>query len=46
MSAIILVATLISAATVVAFVIISKGTPEPTVASMLRRPDLKEGENR
>ena len=46
MSAIILVATLISAATVVAFVIISKGTPEPTVASMLRRQDLKEGENR
>lgn len=46
MSAIILIAALITAATVVAFVIISKGTPEPTVASMLRRTDLKEGENR
>jgi len=46
MSLIILAITLITLATVVAFVIIAKGTPEPTVASMLRRKDLKEGENR
>jgi hypothetical protein len=46
MSLIILTITLITLATVVAFVIIAKGTPEPTVASMLRRKDLKEGENR
>ena len=46
MDAIILVATLLTAATAVALVIISKGTPEPTVASMLRRTDRKEGENR
>jgi hypothetical protein len=45
MDAIILIATLITTATVVAFVIISKGTPEPSVKSMLRR-DAKEGENR
>ena len=46
MSLIILTITLITLATVVAFVIIAKGTPEPTVASMLRRKDLREGENR
>ena len=46
MSIVILVAALVTAATVVTFVIISKGTPEPTVASMLRRTDIKEGENR
>ena len=46
MSAIILIATLITAATAVAFVVIAKGTPEPTVASMLRRRDLNEGDNR
>jgi hypothetical protein len=46
MSLIILTITLITLATVVAFVIIAKGTPEPTVASMLRQKDLKEGENR
>jgi hypothetical protein len=36
----------VTSATVVAFVIIAKGTPEPTVASMLRRKDLGKGENR
>jgi hypothetical protein len=46
MSLIILTITLITLATVVAFVIIAKGTPEPTVASMLRRKDLREGDNR
>ena len=46
MSAIILIATLITAVTAVAFVVIAKGTPEPTVASMLRRRDLNEGDNR
>lgn len=46
MSLIILTITLITLAIVVAFVIIAKGTPEPTVASMLRRKDLREGENR
>ena len=46
MSLILLTITLITLATVVAFVIIAKGTPEPTVASMLRRKDLREGENR
>ena len=45
MDAIILIATLITTATVVAFVIIAKGTPEPSVKSMLRR-DVREGENR
>jgi hypothetical protein len=46
MSLIILIVTLITAATVVAFVIIAKGTPEPTVASMLRRKDTNEGDTR
>ena len=46
MSEVMLIATLITTATVVAFVIISKGTPEPSVKSMLRRTDVKEGENR
>ena len=46
MSTLILVATFFTVATVVAFVIIAKGTPEPTVASMLRRKDNKEGNNR
>ena len=46
MSLIILTITLITLATVVAFVIIAKGTPEPTVASMLRRKDPKEGDKR
>jgi hypothetical protein len=46
MSIIILIAALITSATVVAFAIIAKGTPEPTVASMLRRSDLTEGDNR
>jgi len=46
MTLVILIATLIMTATVVAFVIISKGTPEPTVQSMIRRADRKEGENR
>lgn len=46
MSLIILTLTLITLATVVAFVIIAKGTPEPTVASMLRRKDLNQGNSR
>ena len=46
MSLIILVAALITSATVVAFVVVAKGTPEPTVASMLRRRDLKESDSR
>jgi hypothetical protein len=46
MSIIILVAALITSAMVVASVIIAKGTPEPTVASMLRRRDLKESDTR
>jgi hypothetical protein len=46
MDIIILIATLITTATVVAFVIISKGTPDPTVQSMLRSTDPKEGETR
>ena len=46
MSLIILTLTLITLATVVAFVIIAKGTPEPTVASMLRRKDLNQSNNR
>jgi hypothetical protein len=46
MSTIILIATLITIATVMALVIIAKGTPEPTVASMLRRRDSKQGDNR
>jgi hypothetical protein len=45
MDIVILFATLITTATVVAFVIISKGTPDPTVQSMLRRKD-SEGEQR
>ena len=43
---IILIATLIGIAAIVAFVIISKGTPEPTVASMLRSTDGKKDERR
>ena len=43
---IILIATLIGIATIVAFVIIAKGTPEPTVASMLRSTDGKKDERR
>ena len=46
MDAIILIATLVTTATVVAFVIISKGTPEMSVKSMLRPTDRTEGENR
>jgi len=46
MSTIILIATLIMIATVVAFAMISKSAPEPTVASMLRRKDVKQGDNR
>jgi hypothetical protein len=46
MSIIILVAALITSATVVAFAVIAKGTPEPSVASMLRRRDLKESDAR
>jgi hypothetical protein len=46
MSLIILTVTLVTLATVVAFVIIAKGTPQPTVASMLRRKDLSESDNR
>ena len=46
MDIVILFATLITTATVVAFVIISKGTPEPTVQSMLRRTPADEGEIR
>ncbi len=46
MSIILLVAALLTSATVVAFVIMAKGTPEPTVASMLRAGDVKEGQNR
>ena len=46
MDAIILIATLITTATVVAFVIISKGTPEMSVKSMLRRTPADEGEIR
>ena len=46
MSTIILIATLMTIATIVALVIIAKGTPEPTVASMLRRGDGKRGDNR
>jgi hypothetical protein len=46
MSIIILAAALATVATVVALVIIAKGTPEPTVASMLRRKDFREGDNR
>jgi predicted aconitase len=45
MSIVILAAALITSATV-AFVAITKGTPEPTVASMLRRRDLKESDTR
>ena len=39
MSIIILVSAFVVIATIVAFIIISKGTPEPTVASMLRNTD-------
>ena len=47
MSTIILIATLVMIATVVAFAIMSKSTPEPTVASMLRRKDVRQqGDNR
>jgi hypothetical protein len=46
MSIMFLIAALVTSATIVAFVIIAKGTPEPTVASMLRRKNLTEGENR
>jgi hypothetical protein len=46
MSIIILAAALITSAMVIAFGIIAKGTPEPTVASMLRRRDLKESDIR
>jgi hypothetical protein len=46
MSIIILIATLMTIATIVALVIIAKGTPAPTVASMLRRDDLKQGNRR
>ncbi len=46
MSIIFLIAILVTSATVVAFVIVAKGTPEPTVASMLRGRSVKEGENR
>ena len=46
MSIILLIAALVTSATVVAFVIIAKGTPEPTVASMLRGGDVREGGNR
>jgi hypothetical protein len=42
MSIILLIAALVTSATVVAFVIIAKGTPEPTVASMLRRKDSEK----
>lgn len=44
MSIIILIATLTTIATVMAFVI-NQRTPEPTAASMLRRKDAK-GDNR
>lgn len=46
MDAIILVATLITTATVVALVTISKGTPEMSVKSMLRPTDGSKGDNR
>jgi hypothetical protein len=46
MSIIFLIVALVTSATIVAFVIIAKGTPEPTVASMLRRKNLREGESR
>lgn len=46
MSLIILTLTLITLSTVVAFIIIANGTPQPTVASMLRRKDLNQGHNR
>lgn len=46
MSIIFLIAALVTSATIVAFVVMAKGTPEPTVASMLRRNDRKDGENR
>jgi hypothetical protein len=46
MDMIILIATLITTATVVAFVIISKGTPEMSVKSMLRAPNGTEGDKR
>lgn len=45
MSIIFLIATLVTVATVTAFIIIAKGTPEPSVASMLRSNDRK-GNNR
>ena len=46
MSIIILITALTVIATIVTFVIIAKGTPEPTVASMLRSTDGKRDENR
>jgi len=46
MSTIILVATLATIATAVASMIIARRTPEPTVASMLRRRDPKQSDNR
>ena len=46
MDIIILIATLITTATVVAFVIISKGTPEMSVKSMLHPTNGAEGDKR
>jgi hypothetical protein len=46
MSIIFLIAALVTSATVVAFVTIAKGTPEPTVASMLRGRHVKYGGKR
>ena len=46
MSFIILITALVVIATVVAFVVFSKGTPEQTVASMLRSTDGKRDEDR
>ena len=46
MDTIILIATLVTTATVVAFVIISKGTPEMSVKSMLRATNGTEGDKR
>jgi hypothetical protein len=46
MSIIMLVGAFVVIATIVAFVIISKGSPEPTVASMLRSTDGKKDSDR
>ena len=46
MSIIILITALVLIATVMAYVIISKGTPEQTVASMLRSTDGKKDNGR